>query len=171
MAQAKRPTSGLLTGPYGHPFHPILVTIPIGAWTSSLIFDIASYVVDRPAFLIDGARWLIAIGVIGALAAAMAGLLDFFAIPATTPARRTAVLHLALNLTVTAAYIANFSWRQNLTSETNHTPSGPLSLSVVSVILLAVSGYLGGKLAYRFGVRVAEEATQAEGYRSDAPTS
>jgi hypothetical protein len=30
--------------------------------------------------------------------------------------------------------------------------------------VLAVSGYLGGKLAYRYGVRVADEATQAEGY-------
>ncbi|MGV7281046.1 DUF2231 domain-containing protein, partial [Mycobacterium kansasii] len=29
---AKKPVSSLLAGPYGHPYHPILVTVPIGAW-------------------------------------------------------------------------------------------------------------------------------------------
>ena len=31
MRQAKQPVT-VLAGPYGHPFHPILVTVPIGAW-------------------------------------------------------------------------------------------------------------------------------------------
>ena len=48
--QAKHPVS-LMAGPYGHPFHPILVTIPIGAWTASLVFDIASHVTTGPGFL------------------------------------------------------------------------------------------------------------------------
>ncbi|MFE8990795.1 hypothetical protein ACFYMI_23785 [Streptomyces collinus] len=34
----------------------------------------------------------------------------------------------------------------------------------MSVAVLGLSGYLGGKLAYRYGVRVADENTQAEGY-------
>jgi uncharacterized membrane protein len=38
-------------------------------------------------------------------------------------------------------------------------------LAAVSLAVLAVSGYLGGKLAYRYGVRVADSATQAEGFR------
>jgi uncharacterized membrane protein len=170
MSQAKDPTSSLLAGPYGHPFHPILVTVPIGAWIASLVFDIASYVADRPGFLVDGAKWLIALGVIGALAAAMVGFLDFLGIPAGTPARRTAVLHLSLNLTLVAAYAVNFAWRQGLdVADDAHTPAGPTALSVVSVLVLAVSGYLGGKLAYRYGVRVADEGTQAEGYRTTTP--
>ena len=38
-------------------------------------------------------------------------------------------------------------------------------LSVIGVLVLGVSGYLGGRLAYRYGVRVADESTQvAEGY-------
>ncbi|QHC22703.1 hypothetical protein GR130_15955 [Streptomyces sp. GS7] len=37
--QAKRPVSAPLTGPYGHPFRPILVTVPIGAWVASPVFD------------------------------------------------------------------------------------------------------------------------------------
>jgi len=170
MAQAKQPTSSLLAGPYGHPFHPILVTVPIGAWVASLVFDVASYVADRPAALVDGATWLIALGVVGALAAAMVGFLDFLGIPSGTPARRTGVQHLSINLTLVAAYAVNFAWRQGLDlADDAHTPAGPTVLSVVSVLLLAVSGYLGGKLAYRYGVRVADEDTQAEGYRTTTP--
>ena len=82
--QAKRPVS-VLAGPYGHPFHPILVTVPIGAWTASLVFDIASHVTTGPGFLAQGSLWLIVIGLIGALAAASTGFLDLFAIPAGTP--------------------------------------------------------------------------------------
>ncbi|GAB3908409.1 hypothetical protein GCM10027612_82730 [Microbispora bryophytorum subsp. camponoti] len=44
-------------------------------------------------------------------------------------------------------------------------PLGPLLLSAISLALLVVSGYLGGKLAYRYGVRVADEVTQADGFR------
>ncbi|MFL6055426.1 MAG: hypothetical protein ACJ72W_21365 [Actinoallomurus sp.] len=36
---AKQPVSAALAGPYGHPFHPILVTLPIGAWVASLVFE------------------------------------------------------------------------------------------------------------------------------------
>ncbi len=46
MGQAKRPVT-VLAGPYGHPFHPILVTVPIGAWVASLVFDVASRIQDR----------------------------------------------------------------------------------------------------------------------------
>ncbi|MGH7882339.1 MAG: DUF2231 domain-containing protein, partial [Candidatus Dormibacteraceae bacterium] len=109
--QAKRPISALLAGPYGHPYHPILVTIPIGVWVASFIFDIASRVVSGPAFLAQGSEWLIAVGVIGALIAASVGFLDLLVIPKGTPAFRIALIHMALNLTVTVAYAANFLWR------------------------------------------------------------
>src|SRR3954469_1024088 len=95
LEAAKRPANAMLAGPYGHPFHPILVTVPIGAWVCSLVFDIASKIVDRPGFLTHGSAWLIAIGVLGALAAASVGFLDLFAIPTGTPAFRTALVHMA----------------------------------------------------------------------------
>src|SRR5690606_25906483 len=113
LEQAKQPVSPLLAGPYGHPFHPILVTVPIGAWVCSLVFDIASHRVDRPGFLAQGSEWLIAIGLVGAVAAAMIGFLDLIAIPSGTRAFRVAMVHMALNLVVTVAYIANFAWRHS----------------------------------------------------------
>ena len=164
MEQAKQPVSSVLAGPYGHPFHPMLVTVPIGSWICSLVFDIGSRLVDAPGFLTRGSMWLIGIGVVGALGAAMVGFLDFFAITPGTPAFRIGLIHMGLNLTITAAYIGNLLWRQ-----AEHNTSGPvgvgqLALSVLSLVALAASGFLGGKLAYRYGVRVADEAVQAEGF-------
>ena len=158
---AKEPVSAALAGPYGHPFHPMLVTVPIGAWVSSIVFDIAAlFATDRGAFD-DGAKWLIAIGVVGALAAATVGFLDYFAIPRGTPAHRVAVVHMSLNLCITAAFAADFAWR---VSAGPPTPVGAFVLSLVAMAALGVSGWLGGKLAYRYGVRVASERVQAEGY-------
>ncbi|MEV4296848.1 DUF2231 domain-containing protein [Microbispora rosea] len=171
LHEAKRPVSAMLAGPYGHPFHPMLVAVPIGAWVASMVFDLASRFASDPGFLAEGSKWLIAIGVLGALAAAMAGFLDLFAIPAGTPAFRTGLLHMGLNLVITAAYAAGFLWRQTGPAGTEAVTAagevalGPLLLSAGSLALLVVSGYLGGKLAYRYGVRVADEATQAGGFR------
>jgi len=162
----KQPVSPLLAGPYGHPWHPILVTVPIGAWVASLVFDIGSHIVDQPGFLTEGSEWLIALGVLGALAAATVGFLDLLAIPTGTPAFRTGLLHMSLNLCVTGGYIGNFFWRHAEYTAGRPVATGPLALSAVSLALLAVSGYLGGKLAYRYGVRVADEAIQATGFSS-----
>ncbi len=164
--QAKRPVT-VLAGSYGHPLHPILVTVPIGAWVTSLVFDIASHAVHPSAFLAQGSLWLIAVGTIGAVLAAGAGALDLFAIPEHTRARRIAVLHACLNLLVTAAYAAGFAWRYKA-GHPAPVPVGQIALSVASLAVLAVSGFLGGKLAYRYGVRVADEATQADGYDGPA---
>ena len=40
-----------------------------------------------------------------------------------------------------------------------------LGLTIVGLLVLGVSGWLGGMLSYRYGVRVADERTQAEGHR------
>ncbi|MEU9500958.1 DUF2231 domain-containing protein [Streptomyces sp. NPDC048196] len=167
--RAKRPVSAALAGPYGHPFHPILVTVPIGAWVAGVVFDIASHLVHDPAFLAQGAMWLIALGVVGALVAATVGFLDLFAIPPGTPAFRVGLLHMTLNLLVTAAYVGNFLWRHAGHGPAGSVGAGMLTLNAVSLVVLGVSGYLGGKLAYRYGVRVADETTQAEGFVAGRP--
>ena len=129
LGQAKRPVS-VMAGPYGHPFHPLLVTVPIGAWTASLVFDIASHVTAGPGFLAQGSLWLIVVGVAGALAAACAGFLDLFGIPAGTPAFRTALVHMTLNLVAVAGYAARFAWRYGSYHHPGPVAAGPLALSV-----------------------------------------
>ena len=71
-----------------------------------------------------------------------------------------------VNLAVTLAYVGNFLWRRAEENPPGPVTLGPLALSVTSLLALAAAGYLGGKLAFRYGVRVAAETTQAEGYRA-----
>jgi len=165
--RAKRPISPL-AGPYGHPFHPILVTIPIGAWVASLVFDIATKVNSAgSAAFVNASYWLIGIGVIGAVLAAVFGLMDLLTIPRSTKALRIGLTHMTLNLTVVGIFIGDFFWRHASASGASaaaKVQTGQLVLSAVAIGLLLISGFLGGKLAYRYGVRVADEATQAEGF-------
>jgi uncharacterized membrane protein len=163
-AAAKRPKSPI-AGPYGHPFHPILVTIPIGAFVCSFIFDILTRTrSEGRAYLVDGAYWLIGIGIVAALIAAIFGLIDLLAIPRHTRAFATGVTHMALNLVVVAIFVVNFAWRAGDHLDLIKTRGGQMILSAIGLAVLAVSGWLGGKLSYRYGVRVADEETQAEGF-------
>jgi len=160
---AKEPVS-ILAGPYGHPLHPLLVAVPIGAWVASIVFDVASYVADDGSTFVEASGWLIGLGVVGALAAAMVGFLDLFAIPSGVRAHRIALVHMTINLVVTALYALGFALRRADDTSPDGVPAGLFVLSLVALALLSVSGYLGGELAYRYGVRVADQTTQARGF-------
>ena len=164
MRRAKRPVSWPLAGPYGHPYHPALVSIPIGAWIASMVFDISSHLVSKPTFLTAGSEWLIAIGIIGAIIAGLAGFLDLTTLAEGTPAYRTASAHMILNMFLIILYAGDFWWRQRTYASGAPVAAGAMTLSAACVVLLTFSGFLGGRLAYRYGVRVADEATQAGGY-------
>jgi uncharacterized membrane protein len=160
----KRPASAV-AGSYGHPIHPILVTVPIGAWIASFVFDIASHVVDEGAQTYsDGAELLIAIGIIGAVVAAVWGLIDYLRIERGTPAFKVGTIHLIVNGVVIVLFAMSSIIRRNADEEA--TNGGLIVLSIVALALLSVSGWLGGKLAYRYGVRVADDDTQLEGFSS-----
>jgi len=161
--RGKRPRTRL-AGPYGHPFHPVLVTIPIGAWVASLVFDVGSRLREDDAeTLATGSLWLVVIGIVGALVAAVFGLIDLSGVRPRTTAFRTGITHLALNTTVVILYAVNAGLR--LGADDGPVDTAPLLLSVVALLLLGVSGWLGGQLAYHYGVRVADDATQAEAFR------
>ncbi len=160
--RAKRPRTPL-AGPYGHPFHPIVVTIPIGTWTASVIFDILGLLSEDPTPYALGAQILIAIGIIGAVVAAVFGLLDMSQLAAGTPARRTALTHMTANLVAVAVFAV--SWAVRAADGHDEVSVLGMVLSVLGLLIVGFSGWLGGKLAYRYGVRVADETTQDEGFR------
>jgi len=160
MRSAKVPRSPL-AGPYGHPFHPIAVTIPIGAWTATLVFDLLGLFAENPAPFAIGARVLVIIGLAGALVAVLFGLLDLSRIPRGTPARHTALLHATLNAGAIVLFavvlVISFAIGDDISP-------WALAITVAALLVLGFSGWLGGKLSYRWGVRVADETTQREGY-------
>lgn len=160
MRSAKVPRS-IVAGPYGHPLHPIAVTLPIGAWSSSLVFDLLGLAADDPRSFATGSRWLIALGLGGAVGASVLGLLDMSQIPRGTPARRVALAHLVLNVTAMVLFSLSLVLRL---LDLARVPAMAFMLSVIASLGLSASGWLGGKLAYRWGVRVADENTQREGF-------
>lgn len=162
--RTKRPVN-VIAGPTGHPFHPILVTVPIGAWVASLVFDVVSRSADDPEIFATGAYWLIGLGVIGAVVAAAFGLLDLLTIPTGTKAFRTGLIHMGLNLAVAALFAVSFVIRRGDTSD--EVSTSLIALSVVLLAVLGVSGWLGGKLTYRYGVRVVEDEVQADAFGSE----
>lgn len=167
--QSKKPRSPL-AGSYGHPVHPILVTLPIGGWVFSVVFDIASYASAEPRIWSVGAMWLILLGVLGAALAAVLGTLDLLNLPKGTPAFTTGRIHAALNSAAIVIFLVGFLWRFRTQDGWEASPVGPLILSIVGLAVVGASGFLGGKLAYHYGVRVADESVQAEGFRPTATT-
>lgn len=161
--QSKQPRS-VLAGSYGHPVHPILVTVPIGAWVCALVFDLVSFGSASPRPWASGAMWLILLGVIGAALAAIFGVLDLLNLPHGTPAFNTGRIHAGLNSAALVIFLISFFWRYRTTDSWEAAPVGPLMLSILGLAVVGVSGFLGGKLAYHYGVRVADESVQAEGF-------
>jgi len=163
LSSAKRPTT-VLAGRYGHPLHPAVVALPIGAWIASVVLDVASRFVDAAPTAAHAAWWLLAIGVLGALAAAGLGFLDLLAIPPGTRVWRVGLTHMGCNLTATTLFAVAWFVRRDDVAPAAGTSWPHLLISLVALAVLSAGGYLGGELAYRYGVRVADEETQASGY-------
>ena len=147
---------------FDHPIHPMLIPFPIGLWVFSLAADVTFRFAGDPLWLAM-AYWTMLAGTIGALAAAVPGLIDFLSL--TEPrAVRIATAHLVLNLTIVGLFVANLVLRT-----TGYPPTAlPLVLSAVAVGLLLVSGWLGWELIYRQGVALSPEIEIRERARKGA---
>jgi len=76
----------------GHPIHPMLIVFPLGLLATAVAFDIVALSTgDGSWFGIS--FWMIAAGIIGGLLAAVFGLIDWWAIPAGTRAKRIGLWH------------------------------------------------------------------------------
>ena len=130
----------------GHPVHPMLAPFPIAFFAGALISDIISHWGD-PVFWPRMSVVLIGLGIIGALLAAVFGFVDYLTAPLSEGAKKTATTHLILNLVVVAIFVIAFFVRfGDATSTIGYV------LTVLGVLVLFVSGYLGGKLVFEGGV-------------------
>jgi uncharacterized membrane protein len=91
--------------------------------------------------------------------------MDLLTIPTGTKAFKAALTHMTLNLSIVALFVIDFLWRHGSYYERTKPLTGQFVLSLVAIVLLLVSGWIGGMLSYKYGVRVADEKTQAEGFR------
>lgn len=161
-SRGKRPTRAL-AGPYGHPFHPMVVPVPIGAWVASVALDIASRMVADGHGLAQASVWLLGIGIVAAVVAAGLGLLDLTGLPTGTWVFRLAVAHMVAMLTATGLFTVGLVVRLPHVGQ-EVAGVGDIVLSLVALALLGAGGWLGGELTYRYGVRVVDEQTQAQGF-------
>jgi len=131
---------------YGHPIHPMLVVFPLGLWVSSLVSDFIFLLGKNPLWN-DIAFYTMAGGLIGALLAAVPGLIDMFSIR-DQKAGEVAWNHMVVNIVTSVAFALNLFLRLIL------EPGAffPILLSLMGVVLLAYAGWLGGELAYVHGV-------------------
>ncbi len=145
----------------GHPLHQILVAFPLGLLVTAVIFDVIHLVTDEPRWA-EVAWYLIPTGIIGGLAAALPGLIDWLAIPPDTRAKRIGLLHAVGNVVALAVFAVSWLLRRDV-------PGAPPTEAIVAGLLgagvMAVTGWLGGELVNRLGVGV------DDGAHLDAPSS
>jgi uncharacterized membrane protein len=131
-----------------HPIHPMLVALPIGLWIFSLASDVM-YMVGWGPVWTDVAYYAMAGGLIGAVLAALPGLIDLLAI-SNAKVKKIGIWHMSINLVAVVLFAVNL-WLRT-TARPGVTP--PIWLSVIGVVLLGVSGWLGGEMVYVHGVAV-----------------
>lgn len=133
-----------------HPLHPMLVPVPIVCFIGALLTDIM-YCVTAEIMWADFSAWLLVVGVIIGVLAAIAGLVDLLGSPAIrslAPAWPHALGNVAV--LVLAFFNALIHTRDAWTSV---VPTG-LILSIITVLILPVTGWLGWAMVYRHGVGV-----------------
>lgn len=141
----------------GHPLHPSIVPLPIAFLSSALATDLA-YAGTGDQFWARASRWLLRAGVVSALAAAPLGLLDFLSIPRAR--RAEGWLHAGGNGVVLALSLVNLAARER--DERGSVIPVGLALSGAAASLLAVTGWAGGELTYRYGIGVSSRAASTE---------
>jgi len=132
-----------------HPIHPMLVPLPIGLWVFSLVADILFRVSGNGVWS-SVAYYTMAGGIIGALLAALPGLVDFVALK-PSPVKKIALWHMTINITAVILFCINLYLRTG-------APETTLSfvLSIIGVGAIFVSGWLGGQMVYVHGLGVDE---------------
>lgn len=143
----------LIRGLPGKPSHPPLTDVSIGAYTAAAAMLVlgAFGVEEEP--MAHGALLALSVGLVVAVPTAVTGLLDWLGLDAGTPARRIGLAHLVSMLVATALFAA--TWIAHLDGYRRGEVEGlALLLGVVAFAVLLAGGYLGGTLAYVYGVRV-----------------
>ena len=138
---------------FGHPLHPILITLPIGLFVATFLFDLVYWSTRSEAFS-TSALWLLGFGLLAAALAAVAGLIDFIG-DARIRNISDAWQHAIGNVILVLIQLFSFYQRYRYGAAAV-IPLG-LSLSLVSVLIMLFTGWKGGELVFRHRVAVYDE--------------
>ena len=129
----------------GHPLHPILVAFPIAFFIGTLLFDVLGTIKNEDSYRRTG-FYLEILGIAFAVLAAIPGIIDyFFIVPPKSSGKKRAGQHGVLNVLMLIIFIGVWFYRQNSAASSFVI----LSAEGVGVILIGISGWLGGTLVHR----------------------
>lgn len=144
-----------------HPLHPMFVAFPIGLFVFSFAMDLIYFFGSHDPMWNLLAFYTMEGGIAGGLLAAVFGFIDFLALAGR--AQKLAIYHMSLNLTIVVLFAINAIMR----SMGVPVVPVPLILSLAAIILLLVSGWLGGEMVFVEGVAVEPRRPESKPYRSD----
>ena len=145
----------------GHPLHPILIPFPIGLLVFSFIADLVYLWRGNPIWESYIAFYTLVGGIVGMLAAAIPGFIDWLTLTQREVVR-VANWHARVNIITLVIFAASFYLRTTSGAALIPTmPMLPFILSVVGIIGLTIAGWLGGELVFRHGVAVSILASAA----------
>jgi nitrite reductase/ring-hydroxylating ferredoxin subunit/uncharacterized membrane protein len=140
LGPARRHVKNFLHGTWlGHPLHPALTDIPLGAWTATLLLDAIGDRRGRPG-VARAADASLALGLAGAVGAAATGLTDWSDTDARP--RRIGVAHAALNGGATLLFAGSLLCRRRADRELAR------GLALAGYLAALAAAYLGGELAF-----------------------
>ena len=134
----------------GHPVHPMLVVFPLGLLGTAVIFDIIYLISDNSQWAV-AAHYMIGAGLVGGLAAALFGWLDWVGVPSGTRAKRIGLWHGLGNVAVLALFILSWVLRRDNPAL---PPTGAIVAGLSAIMLAIIAAWLGGEMVYRLGVGV-----------------
>ncbi len=140
----------------GHPLHPVITDIPVGAWTATVTLDALEAITGSRTFA-KGANIATALGVVSAAGAATAGLTDWQHLSGEP--RREGMLHALLNSTALSLFSASLFARIVRNRKLGR------SLALWGYLSLFFGAFFGGDLVYRLKIGVKHSTTkEAAGY-------
>ena len=142
---------------FGHPVHPMLVHFPIAFWTIAtvaygLVACGASELVVTLAKFSNGA------GLLLAMLAMLAGLLELRSIDSSSDAMRVAIRHMMIMATGWVCFLLALLLSVSTGFDQATARLGEAACAVAGFVLMAVGGWLGGRLVYEFGIAVQKDA-------------
>jgi len=147
-----REVKNILHGTWlGHPLHPALTDVPLGAWTAALALDALESISGRRE-LGAGADAAIAVGLVGAAGAAVTGLTDWS--ETNGRARKVGILHGLLNVGATVLYTTSLVMRRK------QKRGAGMGLAMLGYAVSSASAYLGGHLVFGEQIGVNHAAAQ-----------
>lgn len=138
----------------GHPVHPMLISFPLALWTTSFLTDLLFYF-TRGSVLPLITKYLLAAGCIGAVAAAIPGIIDWKSLKHPQVVK-IANWHARLNVIALLIFAASLYLRMKSggAAMVGYGLKIPFLLSAVGMVLISISGWLGGALSFEHGVGV-----------------